>query len=134
MPPDARAPATPQDWLIRAQSNLVRCQQPKPDKVLLEDLCFDAQQAAEKALKAVLLSRSVPFPLVHNIAALLTLLQQHGIAVPATVAAAAELTDYAVMARYPGPAEPVTQEEYRVAAATAEAVYRWASELMEPSA
>ena len=49
--------------------------------------------AAEKALKAVLLSRLVPFPLVHNIAALPNLLQQHGIAVPATVAAAAELTD-----------------------------------------
>ncbi len=29
--------------------------------VYLEDLCFDAQQAAEKAIKAVLIARSIPF-------------------------------------------------------------------------
>lgn len=44
---------TPRDWLGRAKSNLARARQPKPDEVFWEDLCFDAQQAVEKALKAV---------------------------------------------------------------------------------
>jgi HEPN domain-containing protein len=130
MLPDPPAPGTPQDWLARARSNLVRSRQPKPQEVLWEDLCFDTQQAAEKALKAVLLSRAVSFPRVHNIAALLTLVQKQGIAVPSAVMAASQLTDYAVMARYPGPSEPVTEEEYRAALATAEAVYLWASTLI----
>ena len=130
MPPDPPAPVTPRDWLTRARSNLVRCQQPKPDEVLWEDLCFDAQQAAEKALKAVLLSKSIASPLVHSIPALLTLLSNAGVAVLAAVEAATRLTDYAVMARYPGPAEPVTADDHRVALATAQAVYQWAAGLV----
>jgi hypothetical protein len=37
----------------------------------LEDLCFDAQQAAEKALKALLLHRRVNFPRIHDLTELL---------------------------------------------------------------
>ena len=37
----------------------------------LEDLCFGAQQAAEKAIKAVMISRNIDFPYVHNLALLL---------------------------------------------------------------
>jgi len=55
------------DWLARARSNLARAQQPKPADVFWEDLCFDAQQAAEKALKALLLARRIPFRFVHDI-------------------------------------------------------------------
>lgn len=41
-------------WLNRAKSNLARAKvgQLFPE-ILYEDLCFDAQQAAEKALKAL---------------------------------------------------------------------------------
>ena len=42
--------------------------------VYLEDLCFDAQQAAEKAIKAVMLQRNVEFPYVHDLGRLLSLL------------------------------------------------------------
>jgi hypothetical protein len=35
--------------------------------VLLEDLCFDAQQAAEKAIKAVFIRRGERFPFVHDL-------------------------------------------------------------------
>jgi HEPN domain-containing protein len=48
MPPERRPPDDPQEWLNRARSNLVRATAAMPD-VYLEDLCFDAQQAAEKA-------------------------------------------------------------------------------------
>ena len=43
-----------------------------PD-VLFEDLCFDAQQAAEKALKAVLISGGRRFPKTHDLTELLHL-------------------------------------------------------------
>jgi HEPN domain-containing protein len=48
---DSAAPLT---WLARARSNLklARLGGSQPE-IFLEDLCFDAQQAAEKALKAV---------------------------------------------------------------------------------
>ncbi len=42
-------------------------------EVYLEDLCFQAQQAAEKAIKAVFIARKTPFPYVHDLARLLTL-------------------------------------------------------------
>ena len=48
----------------------------------VEDLCFDAQQAAEKAIKAVLIARGVYFPLVHDLARLLTILGQSGETIP----------------------------------------------------
>jgi HEPN domain-containing protein len=123
---DANDLGTPHDWLRRAKSNLTRAKQPKPDDVFWEDLCFDLQQAVEKSLKAVLLARNIPFRFVHDIAEFLTLLEQHGIALPEELRSAAELTDYAVEARYPGPYEPVTEEEFLEALRIAEAAVAWA--------
>ncbi|HWF62672.1 MAG TPA: HEPN domain-containing protein [Nitrospira sp.] len=59
MPPERRPPDDPIEWLNRAKSNLARATVDinLPD-IYLEDLCFDAQQAAEKAIKAMLLSAS----------------------------------------------------------------------------
>jgi HEPN domain-containing protein len=57
-----------QAWLQRARSDLqlgkVALNTPE---VLLEDACFHAQQCAEKALKALLLQRQIPFPRTHAI-------------------------------------------------------------------
>ena len=99
--------------------------------VYLEDLCFDAQQAAEKAIKALLLHRGIPFPYVHDLVRLLDLLQQSGINIPERVREAVWLSDYAVEARYPGPAEPVTREEYQKALALAANVVRWVESLLQ---
>ena len=41
---------------------------------------------------------------------------------PHDIRAAAELTNYAVESRYPGPAEPVTEDEFRDALKKAESV------------
>jgi HEPN domain-containing protein len=96
--------------------------------VYLEDLCFDAQQAAEKAIKALLIKHGVPFPYVHDLARLVTLLEEAGQEVPEVVRRTEGLTLYAVVTRYPGLAEPVTEEHYQEAAAIAEAVVVWAEE------
>jgi len=67
----------------------------------------------QKALKALLLYNNIPFRFVHDIAELLTVLEQNGISFSEEIRAAAELSDYAVEARYPGPMEPVTEDEYK---------------------
>jgi HEPN domain-containing protein len=95
-------------------------------EAIYEDLCFDAQQAAEKAIKAVLVNRRVPFPKTHAIAELLTLLLQAAVHVPDGVRQAAILTGYAVEARYPGISEEVTEADYAAALELAERVVRWA--------
>ena len=63
MPPEGGGPGDPGEWLRRARSNLARAShgQAAPD-MLLEDACFDAQQAVEKSLKALLVLRGVQVP------------------------------------------------------------------------
>ena len=94
----------------------------------LEDLCFDAQQAAEKAIKALLVKKGIAFPYVHDIAYLLTLVEQNAVQIPDPVRRAEALTRYAVVTRYPGVAEPVSESHYRDALVSAGAVLRWAEE------
>jgi HEPN domain-containing protein len=125
MPHERRPPDDPREWINRARSNLVRAQAILPG-VYLEDLCFDAQQAAEKAIKAVLIARGAAFPPIHDLAGLLTVLGQNDEAIPPAIADAARLTRFAVTTRYPGVAEPVTAEEHHRAVAIAEAVVKWA--------
>jgi len=127
MPPERFLPDDPREWLNRARSNLARAKAKIPD-AYLEDLCFDAQQAAEKAIKAVLLKKGVAFPYVHDLARLLTLLGEAGEEIPEAVRRAEDLTRYAVVTRYPGLTEPVTESHYQEAVASAEAVVRWAEE------
>jgi HEPN domain-containing protein len=90
--------------------------------------CLLAQQAAEKAIKAVLIARGAAFPPIHDLAGLLTILGQNDETFPPAIAEAARLTRFAVSTRYPGVAEPVTVEEHHRAVAIAETVVTWADE------
>ncbi len=121
-------PGSPEDWLVHAESdlNLARIAQAQKD-VLPEQACFHAQQAAEKALKAVLLFRGIEFPLVHDIEELLELAKQNGLALAQEVSDAGMLTPYAVEARYPGRLEEVTPSDVSEAIRIAEKVFIWAS-------
>jgi HEPN domain-containing protein len=106
MPPKRKAPDDPLEWLNRARSNLARAKADlRLPEVYLEDLCFDAQQAAEKAIKAVLLNLRVPFPYIHDLTELLDLVQNAGKRIPKPVREAGRLTRFAVVTRYPGIAE-----------------------------
>ena len=116
----------PEDWLRRARGNLARAKQTKPKDAFWEDLCFDAQQAAEKAIKSVLVFRRIEFRKTHDLRGLLTVLESSGHPVPEEIREADELTDYAVQTRYPGLSEPVSASEYRRAVDLAQAVVRWA--------
>jgi len=123
-------PDDPREWLNRARSNLALARATEPG-ICLEDLCFNAQQAVEKAVKAFLIRLDVEFPYVHDIAELLTLLERAGQEIPEPVRQAGRLTRFAVFTRYPGLADPVSHEEYEEAIALAEKVVRWVEERLQ---
>jgi HEPN domain-containing protein len=62
------------------------------------------------------------------LARLLTLLEEAGETIPESVRQAEDLTRYAVVTRYPGLTEPVTEAHYQEAVASAEAVVQWVEE------
>lgn len=127
MPRDLPDSTDPKRWMRRVYSNLARARDLSGvPEVLYEDLCFDVQQAVEKAIKAVLLANGVPFPKTHAIAELVTLLEGNGIPFSEDVRQSVRLTRYAVTARYPGLEEEVTAEEHKRAVELAESVVRWA--------
>jgi len=119
-----------EDWLQHAGSDLCLAQVRSDHKgILLETLCFHAQQAAEKALKAVLLSANVEFPRTHSIRTLVESLPD-GVYRDPVLDEAAVLTEYAVATRYPSELEPLIEEEYEEAVAMAAAVLKWAQEIV----
>jgi len=109
MPPET---GSPEDWLRHARSDLALATAPRPAEVLLEALCFHAQQAAEKALKTILVWRSVEVPRSHSIGLLLDLVAAH-VPLPPGIRSTAMLTDYAVAARYPAESEPIDEQTLR---------------------
>jgi HEPN domain-containing protein len=115
--------------LNRANSNLLRAQT-MIEGVYLEDLCFDAHQAAEKAIKAVLISKDINFPYIHDLGELIAILQRSGTTVPNDILQAARLTRFAVATRYPGVVESVTRSEYLEAVAIARDVVSWSASIL----
>ena len=65
-----------------------------------EVIGFHCQQAAEKMMKAVLAVHGIVYRRTHQLNELLTLLQQHNIAVPAYLRDIDSLTPFAVEYRY----------------------------------
>ena len=120
------------NWLKRARSNLERAKIGKVSQgILYEDLCFDAQQAVEKSLKAILIKLNQSFPKTHSIGILLKLIEEAGVEIPQNINQAKLLTTYAVDARYPGDYEPVNKEEYKEALKIAEDVFKWLDNIID---
>lgn len=128
----AKDPTGPQAWLSRARGNLTLAEKGGRLKgILFEDLCFNAQQAAEKALKAVCLANSLDFPRTHSLVHLMDILEKSGVDIPQNVRDADILTQYAVQSRYPGIVEDITRDEYREALNLAAQVVFWAEKIIK---
>ncbi len=84
MPKPRYSADDPREWLNRARSSLAHARQAGSD-VDFEDLCYSAQQAAEKAIKGVLVRLKHPFPFTHNLDRLLNLIKQAGLPVAVAV-------------------------------------------------
>jgi len=93
---------------------------------------FHAQQAAEKAIKAVLSNQGVEYPRTHNLAALLDQVRRSGLALPPDAEDLPRLTPFGTLLRYEdeagmGPSEALDRGP------TAEWVHRtmaWAESLV----
>ncbi len=120
--PDRPAPGSAADWLRRAHSDLSLASIALPQGVLYSELCFHAQQAAEKSIKAVLIQHGIEFRKVHDLDYLITLLPPQA-PLPPEAEDIVGLTGYAVMFRYPGDYEDITAEECREAIQLAQLVY-----------
>jgi HEPN domain-containing protein len=129
MPSEKPEPGTAADWLRHAKSDLALANVPLPQDVLYSELCFHAQQAVEKCLKAVLIHLDIEFRKTHDIDYLKTLLPAQ-IPLPPEAEQVADLTSYAVAFRYPGDYEDVTEEAYREAIGSARVVYEWAEKII----
>jgi len=111
MPPDRPIPGSTGDWLNRAKADLAIARAPLPEGAFYEDLCFHAQQAAEKALKAVYQHYGWTFRYTHDLDELINGLMQKGLTIAAEVVSADVLTSFAWEARYPSLNEPVTEND-----------------------
>lgn len=102
---------------LRSAEHLLTMPRRCPHRIV----CFHAQQAVEKAVQALLVSRSVDFPGTHDIGELVRLLPA-GLTVPLSAEERERLTGYATASRYPGDWEPVEPAAAGEAVATARRV------------
>src|SRR5713226_2877977 len=130
MQPPNPASGTAKEWLRRAKGKLALARLPLPPDGFREDLCFNAQQASELAIKAVYQHQGWMFAYIHDLDRLLDGLQQNGLNIPQAVQEADQLSIYAAQTRYPGLYAPVTQSKYEEAVRIAEAVVNWAETLV----
>lgn len=116
-----------EEWLRRAKASLVLAKAQDKEGVALEDLCYQAQQAAEKAMKALYIAKGKEFLFTHDLDRLVLGLEALGLEITETIDQATILTRYAIETRYPGGFEPVSLVEYHEAIRLAEEVISWVS-------
>ena len=116
-------------WLRDAESDLALGSVKKTKRIRYEHLCFHAQQAAEKAIKAVMLSRGADIPRTHDLAFLVDLLPPT-IKLPPSLLLLPVLTKYAVQQRYPGQDLPVDRRDYLKAIELAQEAVAWAGHVV----
>jgi HEPN domain-containing protein len=129
--------SNPDDWrvwlkkaandLLNINNNLVATTIP------WDTVCFHSQQAAEKVLRALLVSRGELVPRTHDLSALLGQCSAAGLVVEAIREDCERLQPYAVLTRYPGsPFEP-DENEGRLAAEAARRIEEAVVQLLEPN-
>lgn len=87
-------------WLRKAESDLVSAELCLEAGRALDVVCFHAQQAAEKYLKAYLTAYGVDFPFVHNLEKLIDLCARRDPGFLSIKSLGQQLTPYAVSLRY----------------------------------
>lgn len=121
-PPEEVVWELAREWLAKADVDLSAGNALRSAGDLNEVVAFHAQQAAEKALKAVLVRHQVEFPKTHDISRLLALCGSVEPYLAESLADSAELTPYGVEYRYPGEYPSVTREAAEASLAKARAV------------
>jgi len=118
-------------WLISAKSDMAFAGMPQPPEGVNDHICYHAEQAAEKSLKAALLHFGVEFPFTHNLQELIEVLPANaglptnlGIALP-------ELTRYITAKGFPEQVHAKKADCTR-AVEIARATFEWAQGIICP--
>lgn len=143
---------TPKEWMERAQSNLHIAKIGKTHNYIsYDDLGNNCHAAAEKALKALLISQNCNEPeKTHDLNIIITELEKNNIVVPNFIKSntgspfiidgwsypwsyprtygfvtKTAINDYAVDRRYPGDYEKINENGYKEALKRAEMIFDW---------
>ncbi len=128
-------PDDPQSWLAKARNDL-QCIRNNLIAATIpwDTVAFHAQQAAEKMLKAFLVSRGQTVPRTHDLGRLLGECLVAGAPLSALSADCDLLTPYAVVMRYPGLQPDVDEHEARKAVDAANRIHTAVLALIPPPA
>ena len=116
------------EWLRKAENDL-KASELLHQEGLYDEAAFHAQQAAEKALKALLTAYKIKPPKTHSIERLLSILEEKVDVSWAYEENLPALSYYAVEIRYPAP--PIPAEEAEEALELARKVLEWATERLK---
>ena len=112
-----------QNWMRLAAEDLESAERmPRNLSGRFRNVCFFAQQAAEKAIKAALALEAVPFPFLHDLDELRELLP-NGWDIHQVALHLHDLTEWAVKGRYADPRELPAESDAQHALALAQAVF-----------
>ena len=132
MSADEERLAAAKSWISKGRDDLrsARVRLNHPDEMTAEIAAFHAQQAAEKALKAVLIKRGISIRKTHDLEELHRLV---GGDFEPSAEELAPLTPYAVQSRYPDwPVQPApTDDEVRRGIDAADRALATAARLLE---
>lgn len=100
-------------WVEYAQADLVIALEwrVRPETIPEWAACYHAQQAAEKALKAVLIAAGRSYPFTHDIRILLDACEKAGDAWSAEIRESEILVSYAASSHYPSKARSLERKE-----------------------
>ena len=130
MRPETNEAGSPGDWLLHARSDLAIASVRKSPRVMYANLCFHAQQAAEKSIKAVLAQHEVSFGRSHDLAYLLGLLPP-SLSIPVSLVELPVLNKFAVQYRYPGDIPVVDAKQRKRAVRLALDAVEWAARCLK---
>jgi HEPN domain-containing protein len=120
----------PEGLLFKARNDLALAKLGLDADTALDGVCFHAQQAAEKSVKAVLALHRVPYPFTHDLGMLIGLGAKLRADVLEFEETAENLMEYAVRARYDEKLYP-DHETADEALANAQRIYDWAAGIIE---
>lgn len=121
-------------WLEKALGDLHMAQLAcDADRSLWDQACFHSQQAAEKALKAMIVAYDLDLPRTHDLVFLVQLLKDRVKDSQDLEEHATVLTPYGVASRYPSLLASETEAEAREALRLATELCRWARRVLGSS-
>jgi len=116
-------------WMMSARSDLAYAELEPPEEAMYEQACFHAQQAAEKALKGLILHLDDDPPRIHDVELLIDMLRPK-VPIPDDLLEATALTTYAVVTRYPPFVPALSRQQWQSALRTTRRVVEWVEQQM----